>query len=342
MESDLGAGGVEAAHLVGDVGHAVGRGAEARRRAGDRPPRVPLDRDHEEGGAEPALDFEVAVEPRPGVLGPAEMDQGQRQGCPEVLPEVRERRLAPAGADHGADHGPVEEPEHRVVEPVKTDGWVVHVVGQAGHEPVTRWDGRDLDQGDAGPDDPLTQKGDVAVEGRDPGVCGRLTPREEPPDLLEEVVADPHDGPSVRARHGHGGLPGVLEDEIGRAAVGRERGAAPVHRDAVALPGEHRAVARRTGAALALVVERAGLAGVEQDEPGGPGQRRALVRVDQHVIAPAAPPELPGCLEQLEELPGHVVLLCPRHDADHRAPAARRSATPVTRPRRSSLQRWAR
>src|SRR5207249_2846186 len=119
------------------------------------------DGNHEECGFEPALNLEILVEPRPEILCPAEMDEGQDEGRRPVSPQRSRRRLARAGVDKRTDHRPIKESEHAVVELVETDGRVVDVVGQTDDESIPLRDRWNLHQRETGTDDAVAQKRDM-------------------------------------------------------------------------------------------------------------------------------------------------------------------------------------
>src|SRR5262249_34038572 len=104
----------------------------------------------------------------------------------------------------------------------------------------------------------------------------------------------------------------------------------PVHRDAIAVPGQYGIAHLAHGGALHLVVEPGRSRSVydhERREPTIAG----IVRPKDYVVAPVRAPELPRRLEQLEELADGRPLVSPRHDADHLSTCRIPSRRPLTR-----------
>src|SRR3954471_7459638 len=98
-----------------------------------------------------------------------------------------------------------------MVEAMQTDGGMVDVVSETDDERITFGDGRQLDDGKAGSEDPSPQQRDMALEGRDGCVGSWLAGCDECPNLSEEVIANAYDGLAVHTRHRRDRLLRVLE-----------------------------------------------------------------------------------------------------------------------------------
>src|SRR2546428_12773765 len=99
----------------------------------------------------------------PEILGKAQMNQGERQSRCPIGEEMTNRHPPPEYLDERADDGPVQEPEHGMVPLMVPDRGMMHIDGQASNEPITAWNGRDLNQGDPASDDQILQESDMHV-----------------------------------------------------------------------------------------------------------------------------------------------------------------------------------
>src|SRR5262249_4991047 len=155
-------------------GRPVGRRSPPWGLAIGGPPRVTLDGNHEERGAQPPLDVEVSIELPPDVRGEPEVNEGQPEDGHPVAPQRSEPAPTPPQSQQGSDHGSIQETNHRVVEAMKANGGVIEVVSQYHREPMALRGGRYLHQRKSRPHDQLSQKFDVPFQGGDTRIPGRL------------------------------------------------------------------------------------------------------------------------------------------------------------------------
>ncbi len=81
-----------------------------------------------------------------------------------------------------------------MVESVVSDSNKIDVVRQANHETVPRRYRGNLEERDAGLQNPLSQHPDVNIERRDVCILNRLTGGKQEPDLMKRVIPKPDDG----------------------------------------------------------------------------------------------------------------------------------------------------
>ncbi len=215
--------------------------------------------------------------------------------------EPADRDPPPDEIADGAKGRPIEKPPHRVIEPVLSNSDEIDVVGQAHRKSVTRRDRGNLQNGDAGAQDPVAQHPDVQIERRNVRVLDRLADRQQELDLVEQVVPDADDRARRvfdaesrdAGRRGEAGNGAAGTRERRQVAVDRQRLAVSIRKESPLVPRTERQPVAR--------VTTGGFGAIDEQRRSGNG-RDVGGRRDDDLVLPARAIELPRCLEELEEL----------------------------------------